>query len=66
VTPWRTVSVAAVACLDANVASTAAVVLGSGAAAWLRARLLPARLVDRDGGVVRVGGWPAEPEAAAA
>ena len=63
-TPWRTVSVAAESCLTANVASTAAIVLGAGAASWLAGRGLPARLVAQDGAVVRVGGWPVEAEAA--
>ena len=56
--PWRTVSVAAASCVDANIASTAAVVLGERAAHWLSERRLPARLVGRDGDVVTVGGWP--------
>jgi thiamine biosynthesis lipoprotein len=63
-TPWRTVTVAAATCLDANVASTAAVVLGRDAADWLRHRGVPARLRAADGSVVHVGGWPAEAEAA--
>jgi thiamine biosynthesis lipoprotein len=57
-TPWRTVSVAAATCVDANVASTAAVVLGDAAPVWLAERRLPARLVARDGGAVCVAGWP--------
>ncbi len=57
--PWRTVSVVAGTCVDANIAATAAIVRGAGAAAWLDAARLPARLVDRDGGMTRVGGWPA-------
>jgi thiamine biosynthesis lipoprotein len=57
-TPWRTVSVAAASCVDANVASTAAVVLGDAAPAWLAERRLPSRLVARDGGAVCVAGWP--------
>jgi thiamine biosynthesis lipoprotein len=61
VTPWRTVSVAAASCVDANTASTAAVVLGEPAPEWLAARGLPARLVREDGEVVRVAGWPDEP-----
>lgn len=65
-TPWRTVTVAAQSCVDANVAATAAVVLGDGAVAWLAARALPARLVGADGSVVHTGGWPAESEARAA
>jgi thiamine biosynthesis lipoprotein len=56
--PWRTVSVAARTCVDANTATTAAVVLGEGAIAWLEAARLPARLVDRTGAVRRVAGWP--------
>ena len=61
---WRTVSVAAGSCVDANIASTAAIVLGPDAPAWLEARRLPARLVAGDGSVVRVAGWPAEVEVA--
>jgi thiamine biosynthesis lipoprotein len=61
---WRTVSVAAASCVDANVASTAGIVLGAAAPAWLEERRLPARLVARDGTVMRVGGWPAERAAA--
>jgi FAD:protein FMN transferase len=56
--PWRTVSVAAASCLDANIASTAAVVLGADAAGWLSANRLPARLVDHAGAVHTVAGWP--------
>jgi thiamine biosynthesis lipoprotein len=59
---WRTVSVAATSCLDANTASTAAVVRGERAQAWLRSTGLPARLVHEDGRVVTVGGWPPEEE----
>jgi thiamine biosynthesis lipoprotein len=61
---WRTATVAAATCTDANIASTAAIVLGRDAPAWLEARHLPARLVSADGTVVRVAGWP--PLAAAA
>jgi thiamine biosynthesis lipoprotein len=57
---WRTASVAAASCVDANVASTAAVLLGERATGWLTARRLPARLVDTSGAVVTVAGWPAE------
>ena len=64
VSPWRTVSVAAATCVDANVASTAAIVLGDAAPAWLAERGLPARLVDRDGGAHAVAGWPQERAAA--
>lgn len=65
VSPWRTVTVAAGSCVDANTASTAAFVRGEGAAPWLARLRLPARLVRRDGRIVRVGGWPdREPETA--
>jgi len=55
---WRTVSVAAATCVDANVASTAAIVRGERSPAWLERLGLPARLVRPDGSVLRVGGWP--------
>jgi FAD:protein FMN transferase len=55
---WRTVSVTARSCVDANTASTAAIVRGEGAPEWLKASGLAARLVRRDGSVVRVAGWP--------
>lgn len=62
--PWRTVSVAAGTCLDANTASTAAVVLGDAAPRWLADRGLPARLVDQRGRVTCVAGWGSEAVAA--
>lgn len=58
--PWRTVSVAAADCADANIAATAALVRGARAPRWLQELGLPARLVAHDGTVVRVGGWPPE------
>lgn len=61
---WRTATVAARSCVEANVASTAAIVLGERAPAWLARQRLPARLVRRDGRVQLAGGWV--PEAAAA
>ena len=57
---WRTATVAAACCVDANIATTAAIVLGPDAPAWLEGLGLPARLVGTDGRVLRVGGWPAE------
>ena len=57
---WRTVSVAAASCVEANVASTAAIVRGEAALAWLEASGLPARLVRRDGRIVTTCGWPVE------
>ena len=56
---WRTVSVAAGTCADANAASTAAIIRGHQAMAWLAAHHLPARLVDTTGAVFTVAGWPA-------
>ncbi|MBI1378504.1 MAG: FAD:protein FMN transferase [Frankiales bacterium] len=56
---WRTVSVAAGDCVTANTASTAAVVLASGAVDWLRTTGLPCRLVATDGSITRLGSWPA-------
>jgi thiamine biosynthesis lipoprotein len=50
--------------VDANVASTAAIVLGDDAPAWLAARDLPARLLDQDGRPQAVAGWPPEQVAA--
>ena len=57
--PWRTVSVAAQTCADANAAATAAIVAGKRAEGWLAAAGVPARLVGYDGQVRRLGGWPA-------
>ncbi len=59
---WRTVSVAAANCVEANVASTAAVIVGGPAPEWLARRGAHARLVGVDGEVVFVGGWPAGTE----
>jgi len=58
---WRTVTVTAASCVDANIASTASLVRGRTAPAWLEGQGLPARLVRRDGQVTTVGGWPPEP-----
>jgi thiamine biosynthesis lipoprotein len=56
--PWRTVTVVAASCLDANIAATAAVVRGESAVAWLESLRLPSRLVAHDGAVIRTAGWP--------
>lgn len=56
---WRTASVAAATCVDANTASTAAIVRGPEAGRWLEDLRLPARLVRHDGSVLTVAGWPA-------
>jgi FAD:protein FMN transferase len=57
---WRTVSVAAERCLDANIAGTAALIRADTAPAWLERLGLPARLVSNGGAVRLVGDWPAE------
>jgi thiamine biosynthesis lipoprotein len=66
-TVWRTVSVAAASCAEANVATTAALVRGDAAGAWLAELGLPARLVDHAGRTRLIGAWPApeRPELAA-
>jgi thiamine biosynthesis lipoprotein len=56
---WRTVSVAAPTCAEANALSTASIVRGCQAVNWLRTGGHPARLVGANGDVVRLGGWPA-------
>jgi FAD:protein FMN transferase len=56
---WRTVSVAAPTCVEANAASTAAIVFGERAEEWLAEREVDARLVHRDGQVATTGRWPA-------
>ncbi len=58
---WRTVSVAAATCADANTAATAAVIRGRQAPAWLAGLHLPARLVEPDGTVLVIAGWPPDP-----
>jgi len=61
-TCWRTASVAAEDCAQANIAATAAIVRGPAAPDWLRELGLPARLQDRRGIVTTVGDWPAPRE----
>ena len=56
--PFRTVTVVAGTCLDANVASTAAIVRGEAAIDWLTSCRLPARLVENDGTIHYIGPWP--------
>jgi thiamine biosynthesis lipoprotein len=62
---WRTVSVVAGTCVDANIAATAAIILGDDATAWLEANGLAARLVSRRGVPAYVGGWAGEQRATA-
>jgi len=61
---WRTVSVAAGSCADANAASTAAVIRGRRALGWLTPLGLPSRLVDATGAVFTLAGWPDHSEVA--
>jgi len=58
VSQWRTVTVAGPTCVAANTASTAAIIMNDRAIRWLKVRGLPARLVDQDGCVTLIGGWP--------
>jgi len=55
---WRTVSVAAATCADANTAATAAIIRGRRALGWLAGLGLPARLVEQDGTVHALNAWP--------
>jgi thiamine biosynthesis lipoprotein len=61
VSRWRTVSVAAGSCIDANTASTAAIIRSDAALPWLQEAGLPARLVRHDGTVETTAGWPSDP-----
>ena len=56
-TTWHQVTCVAANALEANAASTAAVVLGPEAPAWLETNGIPARL-DAPGVVVTTAGWP--------
>jgi FAD:protein FMN transferase len=57
---WRTVSVAAGTCTDANIASTASIIRGESAISWLDQAALPARLVRHDGRTFVTTCWPVE------
>lgn len=57
---WRTATVAASSCVRANTLSTATMVRGLRAPAWLREQGADSRLVARDGSVVTTGRWPVE------
>jgi thiamine biosynthesis lipoprotein len=54
------VTVAAASCVDANIASTAAIIRGEPAAGWLESLSLPSRLVSVGGRVRHLAGWPSE------
>ncbi|WP_255769655.1 FAD:protein FMN transferase [Pseudarthrobacter sulfonivorans] len=57
---WRSVTVAARTCLEANAYSTAAIVRGSAALDWFRSAGIPGRFVDQRGRTMSTGGWPDE------
>jgi len=57
---WRSVTVVAPTCAQANTVATAALVKGDDAVAWLRDAGLPARLVSHGGEVATLNLWPRE------
>ena len=63
---WSLVTCAGTTAVAANTASTAAIVLGDEAPAWLEEHGVAARLVAADGSTRRTGGWPHDEPAAAA
>jgi len=63
--PWRTATVLAGSCVEANTASTAVIVRGASAVEWFEASGLPARLVSEAGAVHRTHAWPQPLESAA-
>ena len=56
---WRTASVAAATCVDANTLTTAAIVRGHAGRDLVERSGAAARLVSATGRVVLLGGWPA-------
>ncbi|WP_340538118.1 FAD:protein FMN transferase [Nocardioides sp. GXZ039] len=62
-TPWRTATVVAPTCLEANGAATAALIRGVEGPEWLRRAGLPARLVGIDGRIDTFHGFPSEMKA---
>lgn len=57
---WRTASATGPSATAANVATTAAVVLGEDAVPWMVERGVAARLVSTGGSVATTPGWPTE------
>jgi thiamine biosynthesis lipoprotein len=57
---WRAVTATGPTCTAANTASTAAVVMGEQAMAWLTEHNVTARLVAGDGRVTYTGDWPVD------
>jgi FAD:protein FMN transferase len=62
---WSLVSATGSSCVEANAATTAAVVWGHDAPVRLDGLGAAARLVDLQGRITRVGGWPPGPAATA-
>lgn len=62
---WRSVTVAASTCLEANAFSTAGVVRGFRAVDWFRRRGIAGRFVDQYGRTIVTGAWPGEQHATA-
>lgn len=56
--PLRTATVAASTCVDANLLATWALIRGDDAMACLRQDRVPARLIQLDGSLLYLGGWP--------
>ncbi|AOY74140.1 FAD:protein FMN transferase (plasmid) [Arthrobacter sp. TES] len=63
---WAEVTCLGATVLEANAASTAAVIMGLKAPAWLRAHGIDARLHSMDGSTVMTGNWPSEHQVAGA
>ena len=63
---WRTCTVVADTCVRANTATTAALIRGRRAPAYLASTGLATRLVTADGSVLALNGWPAGPHQVAA
>lgn len=62
---WRSVTVAAPNCLQANAVSTACIVRGDRAVDWVERLRLPARFLRYDGHVLTTGTWPSDEPAEA-
>lgn len=57
---WRSVTVAAPSCLEANAFTAAGIVRGFAAVDWFRDRGIAGRFVDQQGRTIATGGWPSE------
>ena len=57
---WRTISVAAASCAEANIATITALIRADAAPVWLAQMGVPARLVSHNGRVYTIGSWPAD------